>query len=348
MNACRRRPLYNPRACPDSPPASTTCSPFRRLLSPRPAGRSRGGADRVACAGAGAQRLPWPDAMAEEHRALGLARRAGPRGRRWRPRSWSVRGFGNRPERMGLQMSDTILIEEGLRPRTLGLIKFIMREHVSSFRSGRIRMGSVRSYREQYEQDAGGRNDPREHLGTILQPDRIRMDINGILIEGLAAPVEIRPDTDDISYLLCLTAITDHSLNAAGGILKSDPELLHLGDAAVIVQNVDQFQKRLKAGICATGFLRSHVGQNRRASGLVEYVDFSAYHGDLGPFKKSKDFAFQQEWRLALAASREEPRADHLFLEIGDLSDVTAVMDSADVLRSEFRTLPKPGAKPIR
>jgi len=62
----------------------------------------------------------------------------------------------------------------------------------------------------------------------------------------IAGPVEIRRKIDEISYLLCMTAITDRNLNAAFGPLQLDPRLSQLGDKAVIVTNVTEFQKRLE------------------------------------------------------------------------------------------------------
>lgn len=238
-------------------------------------------------------------------------------------------------------MDNPILVEERASARVMALIKIMDSKYLDSFCSGRIRMGTVRSYRECYEADGGGRNDPNENMGVIFQPDQVVIKINGITLEGLAAPIEIRPEVDDFSYLFCMTAITDRAVNAAGGVMKLSPELLKLGDVAVVVVNIAQFYAQLKAGIEAHGFLRSHANSDRRASGLVEYVDFEKHHGAVGPFRKSDKFAFQHEWRLSLIDSRLQSGSDHLFLDIGKLHRITQVMKTIDLIQSKISFLPK-------
>ena len=89
-------------------------------------------------------------------------------------------------------------------------------------------------------------------------------------------------------------------------------------------------------------WLRSHPGNGGRASGLVEYIDFLQHHGEVGPFRNSHDFAYQQEWRLALIDKTLTRREDHLFLDIDDISDISFVMDTEKLLEEGGQTRLRP------
>ncbi len=215
--------------------------------------------------------------------------------------------------------------------RTFKLIKFIHARYTNEFQAGKIRMGSVAGYRNNDELDQGCRQDPKENLGAVYQGDKIVVTINGLQVGEIAGPMEVRQEIDNISYLLSMVAITDQNPRASYGSLQLDPRLGALGDKAVIVTNVTEFQKRLKSAIDGRGDLGSHPGLGNRASGFVEYVDLAIHHGDIGPFRKSVAFAFQHEWRLALL-DRNERGLDEIFLEVGDLTDITMVVDSRKLL----------------
>lgn len=240
-----------------------------------------------------------------------------------------------------------ILIQEGPKPRIIALIKFINSRWVEAFRAGKIRMGSVAGFRKEQEEDLGRRHDMSENLSAVYQPDQITLKINNIKIDGLAGPVEMRRDVDDISYLFCMTAITDRALNAANGSLQLDPRLTNLGDRAVVVHNVAEFSRRLSKAIDGRVDLGSHGGSGNRGSGLVEYIDLSNYQGDVGPFRKSDNFKFQHEWRLALL-DRHEKRLDQLFLEVGDLYDITSAHDSTAIIESKIIVHLLPDAESLK
>ncbi|MDR6873539.1 hypothetical protein J2Y55_004566 [Bosea sp. BE125] len=238
-----------------------------------------------------------------------------------------------------------VLIEEGPHPQIFSLVKFISEEWVEEFRRGRIRMGSVASFRRDDAHDDGGRQDVLENLASMFQPERIVMKIDDIEVEGLAGPVEIRHGTDEMTYLLCMTVVTDRSLNAGQGSLLLDSRLARLGDKAVIVRDVKEFKRRIQNDLSRRGYFAHHRGQER-CDGIVDYVDMTVHHGHFGPFRKSNAFAFQSEWRLAILDTRGL-HEDAIFLEIGDISDITTVMDSTVLVGTPIVVEPNPGAKPI-
>ena len=144
-------------------------------------------------------------------------------------------------------MKDPVLIIEEPNPTIYCLIRFMQRKYVDSFRFGKMRLSLVEKYRLEYEDNQGGRNDPDEHLGSLFQPDLVKVTIGGHVVGEMAGPVKVRQDSDAYSYVLCMTAVTDRHLNAARGELKLDKRLLGLGDAAVVITDRPEFQRRLKA-----------------------------------------------------------------------------------------------------
>lgn len=229
-------------------------------------------------------------------------------------------------------MAEPALIEGRPNPVVKALMRFMDRRWTGDFQAGRIRMGTVEKYRKEYEDQEGGRNDPDEHVQALYQPEQVVISVGGRMIGGVEGPVRVRRVFDECSYLLCMTAITNRDLNAALGDFRFDRRLRGLGDAAVLVTDAREFTRRLKAGIDQVPWLRSHPESGGIASGLVEYVDFSTYHGEVGPFRKSLAFRYQHEWRLALIDSTEGRREDHLTLQIGDISDITRVIETDKLL----------------
>lgn len=226
-------------------------------------------------------------------------------------------------------------VNEDPKPRILALIKFIDSRWSDQFRAGRIRMGSVASFRKQYESDFGRRQDFNENLLALYQPDKSIISINDNIISDLAGPVDVRLNNDDFSYLFCMTAITDLDIDRGGGCFSLDSALVNLGDSAIIVTNVSEFLRRLRSCISETGWLSGRSDESGKFSSPIEYVDLDTFHGRLGLFRKSSQFAFQHEWRVALADALEQG-LEEIFLEVGDLTDITTVMASEHLLKTKF------------
>lgn len=237
-------------------------------------------------------------------------------------------------------MAEPVLIEEGPKPVVKVLLRFMERRWTEAFRAGRIRMGTVERYRMEYEDQEGGRNDPDEHLHSLYQPEQVEIRAGGRVIGGVEGQVKIRRNFDECSYLLCMSAITDRDINAALGNFRFDKQLLGLGDAAVSITHGVEFTMRMKAGIDKVPWLRSHPGSGGIAAKQVEYVDFSTHHGDVGPFRKSLAFRYQHEWRVALIDSTEGRREDNLTLDIGDISDITEVLDTEKLINLGIQVRP--------
>jgi hypothetical protein len=91
-----------------------------------------------------------------------------------------------------------------------------------------------------------------------------------------------------------------------------DKRHYHLGDSFVLVLNTSEFLSRVSAAASKAGF----AGQY----GLVQYYDSQEYTGDVGPFRKRKEFSHQKEFRLVLRPSPGKP----VELRVGSLVDITS------------------------
>ncbi len=233
---------------------------------------------------------------------------------------------------------DNVTDKFGLR-RPLTLIKFLRSEHVADFIAGRLRMGSAKSFREDYQEELSFRNDNSELLSDHHQPNFVVITINGHQIGKVCSPLKVRRCLDHRTYLFCMTAITDSYMEAGNGVQQLPGDLIHLGDKAVLVTDLNAFANRIDEAINEAAHLYAYPDTNEQVTGLVEYVDFETYHGPVGPFRKSQDYAFQMEWRMAFVDGRDdvEDYPDHIWLNVGDLSDIVFVADTAKLVGAPIK-----------
>lgn len=230
-------------------------------------------------------------------------------------------------------------------PRIGTLIKFVEKDcYVCDFRAGKLRLGQVSSYRTRYEQEAGKRHDKAEFADIYSEMASVKVFLGGtnIYIGEGSGSIQARRNLDSQAYVFCMTAVTDAHLE--NGQMHHVPrgDLISLGDYAIIVTDHREFVRRVHAEIVCNAFLQTHPDLNGEYCGLVEYVDFKKHRGYLGPLRKSIEFSFQDEWRIILIDSRNDTATrDHLWLKIGDLTDITTCVETAYLLRMGFRGVPQ-------
>lgn len=192
------------------------------------------------------------------------------------------------------------------------LLKMGQREHMEQFRRGLLYMNPL-SYFRGLEGDPA-RADRFEGLTHIFQPQDVVMRLSApgfgeIVIDSqdLAAATTISMNSELCCNIFCLHAITTP---VDGTLFPSEHEWF--GDSVVLVLNSEAFLNRIVAAAKA---------RNLPVKGkLVEYFDDKTYTGKLDRFRKSKHFAHQREYRIAVESSGTEP----LILEIGDITEITS------------------------
>jgi hypothetical protein len=91
-----------------------------------------------------------------------------------------------------------------------------------------------------------------------------------------------------------------------------DPRILEeFGDYFALLINADGFFDRINS--------EKPTIHNEIDWGLVEYLDEQKYEGPVGVFRKSAEFSYQSEFRIAITPGMGRPYT----LDVGDLSDIT-------------------------
>jgi hypothetical protein len=192
------------------------------------------------------------------------------------------------------------------------LLKLGQRKHMEQFRKGQLYMNTLKYFRD-LESDPA-RADHYEGATHIFQPKDVIITLSApgfgdILIDStdLAAATTLSMNSELCCNIFCLHAIT---APVNGTLFPSEHEWF--GDSMVLVLKTEEFLNRVVAGAKA----RNLSGKIKR----VEYFDDKAYTGKLDRFRKSKRFAHQREYRIAI----DSPGTDPFVLDIGDITDITS------------------------
>ena len=222
------------------------------------------------------------------------------------------------------------------------LIKFFDNEdHVRDFLSGRIHANMLAKFKRLEGIDDSGRGDRHESTIAWLQPGQGRLEINGMdITDDLAGPVQLQKNWLDHLHIFCLHAVHSGSPDMATVSNENieefrmqfliPDECRHLGEHAVVVNNVPEFIRRMEAAAAVNNY--------RVARGLVRYYDPESFHGNFRDvesiFRKQERYSYQKEFRFVIDNGLVSTAP--LILEIGDISDITRRFDVAEPNGKEF------------
>lgn len=215
-------------------------------------------------------------------------------------------------------------------------------KYAREFRSGQLFSSRLSYFRNLEEAQDSNRGDMHEGVVSWLQPDQIKLEINGRIISQLTKPVSVKMNWHDHLNVFCIYAahnggfdrLSQENLTAFKKQLEIPEDCLKLGKYAVVVTSFKQFIERVKA---ATE--KNNYGLN---SGLVDYYNPDTFSGTFNDeeavFKKRNEYSHQKEYRFAFdtGVTGKEP----LLLDIGDISDITMQCDVADINKLIEITLP--------
>jgi hypothetical protein len=136
------------------------------------------------------------------------------------------------------------------------------------------------------------------------------MPLNGEKLEVTNWTAVREPPNPEKINLFCMYALRQSTFPV-------DAKNFGFGDHAVIVTNVPEFIDRV----------RSYIIDNKLAAScnLLKYVD--PYSGEMGPFRKLKNFAYQSEWRVVCKDGPGGVREER----IGSIRDISIIMPSTEV-----------------
>ncbi len=190
-----------------------------------------------------------------------------------------------------------------------------MEEFVSE---GRLYMNTLRYFQELEAKDFL-RADKSEGLSASFPAHKMRFYVDDHEIKHLNGRVRFGHPAYDKIAIFSMYALTEFNLDTI-----IDDRVLEFGDTTVVILKGDDFIDRIRRE-CEKRKLLFQTG-------LVTYVCKDTHEGDMGPFRKYSDLAYQSEFRIAVKSGRDGPIDDFY---IGDISDIVHFCNSSTV-KSQF------------
>ena len=219
------------------------------------------------------------------------------------------------------------------------LVKFFKEEkHANDFLAGKLFLNRLSYFRKQEDECSDGRSDTTEAIKMWLQPFDVQMSLSvpgigtaKITPKDWAAPVSFVNANADYLHVFCMYAIyTSEPLSNSTTIedkqrlaqelkrkLSIDDRCMKFGRFAVIVpahQFLNQMQEQLR--------IQKYIFQAK----LVDYYDEKSFNGEFSnsdvPFKKQVRFAYQREYRIAVAPS--SLASTPITIDIGPIDNLLA------------------------
>jgi hypothetical protein len=193
------------------------------------------------------------------------------------------------------------------------------------------------------ENEIANRGDKHEGVVAWYQHQNVELELNGHIFKDIAAPISIQMNYLNNLNVFCMFAAHTGKFNEVSeqniGDFKRQVEIPEdcnkLGEIAIVVTIPNKFIERVKAAVINNNFGLS--------AGLVEYYCPKTFHGSFSEtesiFRKHSDFEHQKEYRFAFKTGTEGDSP--LFLEIGDISDITIQCKVSDI--NKFLEVKIPG-----
>ena len=197
----------------------------------------------------------------------------------------------------------------------VALVKILPSEYLEDFLNGELYLNTL-SYFASLDKGDTVRADPHDgllesrHVLEIAVQDQ---DGKWLPIPGIQNPVTFRSSALSGLNLLCFYAMTDRPGD------HFDPRNLAFGDTAVVISKLPEFIARVTKAATDRGWKLNLAP--------VEYVDRSTHDGFMGPFRKFKEFAYQNELRLVF----ETRLAEACRLSVGNLRDITYITKTKEI-----------------
>lgn len=208
------------------------------------------------------------------------------------------------------------------------LVKFT--NYGDEFLKGNLFLNPLEYYRGVEEVLNGNIGERNDAINDYLEGSVASVNANDLSKFGLNFGDEIKNNlvgnvhllSEDLKFvkLLCLYVFLYDKERRA--ILPPDKQI-HTFNAneTIIIHNVHEFESRIKKALDKRE--TSIVGVKR---GFVDYYENNEHTKLLGPFNKTTDFKWQNEFRFAFY---EEPVSlEPTILKIGDISDIAIKIDT--------------------
>ena len=160
------------------------------------------------------------------------------------------------------------------------------------------------------------RGDPYDSVDRVERGKKARIflqDGTEVPFEATNWVIRILPPEPERINVFCM-----YALRLSAGSYPVDNRNYKFGDYALLVTKPQEFIDRVAAQLRADAI--------NAKTNLVEYVD-GQYAGELGPFRKFRQFAYQSEWRLVCYDGPGGVRK----IMLGDIRSISVVVASKEI-----------------
>ena len=213
------------------------------------------------------------------------------------------------------------------------LIKFKNKEIIESLRSGKIYLNSLKWFRE-YENESGDVVVGDSYEGMLHIND------GELIIEETGERHQLKnatiPTVLSNSYMFCMTYI-DPKNDSFEFTNEQKEELRNFGDTALVILDSEEFISRIKKA--------AEEKDHKIYFNSVHYYDENFDWADMFisliqgthniAFWKRKTYCMQQEFRMVIPV--ENYVKDHIELDIGDISDISNVFTTEQILTMQVK-----------
>ncbi len=201
-------------------------------------------------------------------------------------------------------------------------------------------MRTIEYYRNYEEQQLEGRGDRAEGSIGVFQPDQATFEFSHPSLRN-GEPIRLTGITDQVlvgsndladKFVFCLTSVDDV---VAARKLAGDGEQIFdrrntaFGQHSLVIHSPGEFLSKVREAA-----VRSGLGVRW---GFVEYYDRASHNGmfqeETWGFQKDRAFEYQNEFRIRVGRLRAAV-GDSFDLGIGDISGISAIIESGEVDRS--------------
>lgn len=212
------------------------------------------------------------------------------------------------------------------------LIKFKNAEIIKSIQCGKIYMKSLKWFRE-YENKSGDIVVGDSYEGML------RINEGELVIEDTGDRIKldnsILPTIASDSYVFCMTCINSQSKIFEFNDLQKK-EMREFGDSALLILDANEFINRIKKAATDKGY-KIYFNNVHYYKENVDSADMwiSLLQGTHNiAFWKRDSYKEQQEFRIVVL--KEKCIDDHIELDIGDISDISKVFSTEQILSSKI------------
>lgn len=213
--------------------------------------------------------------------------------------------------------------------------------HAKDFQNGNMFMNALQTFKDIEDKGNEMTQDYLEGMKHVVQANEFDFvaDSSGTPVlstEHMIGGIH-RPDKEaQFQKIICLFELKLDSDKQ--DIQPIDQRILDFGDTFIMITDFKEFCRRFEVAIRNSSDIEPPVYFHN-----IKYYDPMSYTGGLNVFYKRESYSWQNEWRIALKL--KEKNTCPYTLNIGDLSDITIIGNTKQLLETMYLAIDEDGVK---